>query len=121
MDVSSSIHSACPLADAKSTTSPSDDSANSRSSSKALCGLPAADLEGGASYHNLLPEMLRHQGFPPAYPFQEHHFGRHDETDDGDFYSQPRIGVQHIDEAAVHALQTFYERTISPAAAVLDL
>ena len=45
---------------------------------------------------------------------------RHDESDDGDFYSVPRI-VTHVDDATMAALTEAYRSLIPAGARVLDL
>lgn len=45
--------------------------------------------------------------WPEVWPYTEHHLARHDESDDGSFYSQPRL-VTHIDDAAIESLRSFY-------------
>ena len=45
---------------------------------------------------------------------------RHDESDDGDFYSVPRI-VTHVDDATMAALTEAYRALIPDGARVLDL
>ena len=47
-------------------------------------------------------------------------FARVDETDDEQFYQQPRL-VAHIDPATIDALTDFYSEIIAPGAHVLDL
>ena len=47
-------------------------------------------------------------------------FGRTDETDDHLFYAEPRI-VTHIDDNAIAAIQSFFDRTLPRNAVILDL
>ncbi|HEX9950615.1 MAG TPA: methyltransferase domain-containing protein [Rubricoccaceae bacterium] len=47
-------------------------------------------------------------------------FRRQDESDDADFYTQPRF-VTHIDAAAVAAVTDLYRETVGAGADVLDL
>jgi SAM-dependent methyltransferase len=53
-------------------------------------------------------------------PFQPEHFERVDESDDADFYREPRL-VAHIDDAARDALQRFYGALLPRNSDVLDL
>jgi SAM-dependent methyltransferase len=52
--------------------------------------------------------------FPPNF------FRRIDETDDGDFYSFPRL-VTHIDDATIAALTQVYRELVPAGGSVLDL
>lgn len=45
---------------------------------------------------------------------------RHDESDDGDFYSQPRL-VTHVDDATMASLTAAYRSLVPAGARVLDL
>jgi hypothetical protein len=47
-----------------------------------------------------LNDKLFTQPWPPEWPFSPRSFARQDESDDGDFYSQPRF-VYHIDEGGL--------------------
>ena len=58
--------------------------------------------------------------WPAEYPFPPEAFRRQDETDDGDFYSMPRL-CYHIDEGAVRSLTNYYKENIEPGSAVLDI
>ena len=58
--------------------------------------------------------------WPDDYPFPPEAFKRIDETDDGDFYSMPRL-CYHIDEGAVRGLTNYYKENIAPGSAVLDI
>ena len=55
--------------------------------------------------------------FPPFLP---EYFGREDESDDSNFYVQPRL-VVHIDDGAIAAVGNVFRSMIPPDAAVLDL
>eukprot|EP01048_Picozoa_sp_COSAG05_P012223 COSAG05_NODE_1208_length_5523_cov_14.095686_2_plen_360_part_00 len=57
-------------------------------------------------------DALTDPGFPDVWPYTEADLARHDETDDGQFYSQPRL-VTHIDDDAIKSLVAFY--TTQPA------
>jgi SAM-dependent methyltransferase len=47
-------------------------------------------------------------------------FRRIDESDDADFYAEPRL-VTHIDDATIAALTAFYREALPPGGAILDL
>jgi hypothetical protein len=64
--------------------------------------------------------ILEKAQFPAEWPFTPFDFQRDDSSDDKEFYSAPRL-VYHIDDAAVCALTSFYEKTIPDGADVLDL
>ena len=53
-------------------------------------------------------------------PLRREHFRRQDESDDTQFYREPRL-VTHIDDAAIAALTAFYGKMIRPGSLVLDL
>lgn len=53
-------------------------------------------------------------------PLRREHFRRYDETDDTNFYSEPRL-VTHIDDAAIAAATAFYRQLIPAGGRVLDL
>lgn len=53
-------------------------------------------------------------------PFQPRHFDRVDQTDDREFYIQPRL-VRHIDDSACLALSGFFAQMMPPGGTVLDL
>jgi SAM-dependent methyltransferase len=52
--------------------------------------------------------------FPPDF------FRRLDESDDAEFYREPRL-VTHIDDATIAALTQLYREVLAPGATVLDL
>ena len=52
--------------------------------------------------------------------FPEHFFRRVDETDDGLFYTQPRL-VVHIDEFAIAAIRSYFDEVLPGYGAILDL
>lgn len=54
------------------------------------------------------------RSIPPEF------FRRFDESDDAQFYAEPRL-VTHIDDATVAALTQFYREVLQPGAAILDL
>lgn len=56
----------------------------------------------------------------PESPFQPEHFGRVDETDDVNFYREPRL-VIHIADSASDALKTYYGLTLPRSGRILDL
>ena len=58
--------------------------------------------------------------WPVEYPFPPEAFRRQDETDDGDFYSTPRL-CYHIDEGAVRSITNYYRENIEPGSAILDI
>lgn len=45
--------------------------------------------------------------WPAAWPYSDADFSRQDESDDSNFYSEPRF-VTHIDDGAVGAIRNFY-------------
>ncbi|MBI2765826.1 MAG: methyltransferase domain-containing protein [Chloroflexi bacterium] len=53
-------------------------------------------------------------------PFVPEHFRRYDETEDGNFYTQPRL-VTHIDDEAIAAARAFYGRMLPAGGRILDL
>ena len=57
---------------------------------------------------------------PSDPPFEEGHFRRADESDDANFYVQPRL-VTHIDDAAIGALRDHYSRYLPKQGRLLDL
>lgn len=64
---------------------------------------------------------LKEEPYPPEYPLTAADMRRVDESDDGDFYSEPRF-VYHIDGGAVAALTHYYKETITtPGLDVLDI
>jgi hypothetical protein len=63
--------------------------------------------------------------FPASSPFTPQCFEREDETDDSDFYTQPRF-LNHIDDEAIAALTKYYtealpDPSLNPDFAHLDL
>mmetsp|Transcript_1815 Transcript_1815/g.6105 ORF Transcript_1815/g.6105 Transcript_1815/m.6105 type:complete len:299 (+) Transcript_1815:44-940(+) len=64
-------------------------------------------------------EAFRREEWPLEPPFVKDDFRRLDESDDGNFYEQPRL-VYHVDEGAVAALTKYYE-THSVGGKVLDV
>ncbi|CAN8073591.1 unnamed protein product [Agarophyton chilense] len=66
-------------------------------------------------------QVLQSAEFPPQWPFSARDFSRVDESRDSYFYSQPRVGVFHIDDQAVRALTRFYAMNVPHKADVLDL
>lgn len=52
--------------------------------------------------------------FPPDF------FRRVDESDDADFYGEPRL-VTHIDDATIAALTQLYREILTPGSVILDL
>jgi len=53
-------------------------------------------------------------------PLRPEHFRRADESDDGQFYTEPRL-VTHIDDAAIAAAREFYGQLLPAGGAILDL
>ncbi len=53
-------------------------------------------------------------------PLRPEHFRRHDESDDGEFYSQPRL-VTHIDDLAIAAATQLYGQALPPGGNILDM
>ena len=58
--------------------------------------------------------------YPTFPPFPPEYFGREDESDDSNFYVQPRL-VVHIDDAAIAAVGNVFQSLIPPDSVVLDL
>ena len=58
--------------------------------------------------------------FPQFPPFLPEYFGREDESDDSNFYVQPRL-VVHIDDGAIEAVGNVFRSLIPPDSVVLDL
>jgi hypothetical protein len=65
-------------------------------------------------------QVLKDPKWPEKWPFSPKDFKRQDESQDTEFYSQPRL-VYHIDDRAVDALTKYYAKTFVPGAAVLDI
>ena len=57
---------------------------------------------------------------PTDPPFEDAHFRRADESDDVNFYVQPRL-VAHIDDAAIGALREHYSKFLPKQGRLLDL
>ena len=57
---------------------------------------------------------------PAESPLRPEHFRRMDESDDAQFYREPRL-VTHIDDAAIAAVSKFYGQVIPAHGKVLDL
>ena len=53
-------------------------------------------------------------------PLQPEHFRRVDESNDAEFYVEPRL-TTHIDDDAIGAAREFYGRSLPPAGDILDL
>ena len=53
-------------------------------------------------------------------PLRAEHFRRYDETDDTNFYNEPRL-VTHIDDAAIAAATGFYREVMPAGGRILDL
>jgi len=58
--------------------------------------------------------------WPEEPPFEPKDFSRDDESDDGGFYTVPRL-VYHIDEPAVASLTQYYRNNIPPNSDILDI
>jgi SAM-dependent methyltransferase len=56
----------------------------------------------------------------PAFRFPPEFFRRLDESNDGDFYAEPRL-VTHIDDATIAALTQLYRETLPAGGVILDL
>lgn len=85
--------------------------------------LGAAPRPLGAST-DVIADVIPAAEYPAEWPFPPAAFARHDETNDAEFYSMPRL-VKHIDAAAVYALTLYYEEVFTACGveepAVLDL
>ncbi len=57
---------------------------------------------------------------PPAEILAPEYYRRYDESDDGGFYTAPRL-VAHIDDTAITATTELYREILPPDADVLDL
>lgn len=66
-------------------------------------------------------DVLNNPTWPTRWPFSANDFSRLDPNRDSLFYTQPRIGIFHIDEFAVRALTRYYANVLPPDAHVLDL
>jgi SAM-dependent methyltransferase len=56
----------------------------------------------------------------PASPLPPELFRRMDESDDGEFYAEPRL-VTHIDDATIAQLTQLYREILPPGGAILDV
>ena len=65
-------------------------------------------------------DILAAPTWPSTFPLTAAHLSRLDESDDQQFYAQPRL-VQHIDEYAVRRLQQYYKDNLPRGGHVLDL
>lgn len=83
-----------------------------------FCSSSTTSLEMARNY--AVSDILKSPQWPPTWPYTPNDFRRQDETDDEDFYSQPRL-VYHIDEGAVKALTQYYSKVFFPDARVLDI
>mmetsp|Transcript_48411 Transcript_48411/g.75588 ORF Transcript_48411/g.75588 Transcript_48411/m.75588 type:complete len:232 (+) Transcript_48411:3-698(+) len=75
-------------------------------------------MQGGGKLS--VEEVLKNPKWPEKWPFTDADFKRQDETDDEEFYEQPRL-VYHIDEKAVASLTKYYADTIKPGSDILDI
>lgn len=66
-------------------------------------------------------EILNNPSWPPEFPLEARHLKRLDESPDTQFYSQPRVNVQHIDQYAVLALSKLYAEELPAGGTVLDI
>lgn len=64
--------------------------------------------------------LLNNVVWPDRWPYTKHNFVREDETQDHQFYSQPRF-VYHIDNLAVSALTDYYRSVFIPGMTILDI
>lgn len=55
------------------------------------------------------------------WPYKPADFARHDEAPDAEFYDQPRIDVQHIDDHAIANLKRYYSQTLPRKGRIVDL
>lgn len=60
------------------------------------------------------------EGVAGDWPYTDADVGRLDPSDDGRFYSQPRL-VTHIDAGAIRSLTNYYQEVLAPGSDVLDL
>jgi SAM-dependent methyltransferase len=63
---------------------------------------------------------LSEPGRPAEDPFRPEHFQRVDDTDDSNFYVEPRL-TTHIDDAAIGAAREFYGQVLPREGHILDL
>ncbi|KAI9818510.1 MAG: hypothetical protein M1827_000569 [Pycnora praestabilis] len=64
------------------------------------------------------PTTAYHSGHT-SWPYQPLDFRRADETEDNDFYSQPRF-VTHIDDNAISTLSKYYSQVLPKKGRILD-
>jgi hypothetical protein len=67
--------------------------------------------------------MFPATSYRPKYdlwPYDSSDFQRHDESDDGIFYQQPRL-VTHIDDNAVDALTRYYDTVLPTTGRIIDV
>jgi SAM-dependent methyltransferase len=69
---------------------------------------------------SMISKVLENPNWPKKWPYTEQDFKRMDETDDGLFYSEPRL-VYHIDEPCRKALTQYFSEVFEPNHDVLDL
>ncbi|KAJ1428015.1 hypothetical protein B484DRAFT_329774 [Ochromonadaceae sp. CCMP2298] len=65
-------------------------------------------------------DVLKNPQWPESWPYKPADFLRQDESQDTNFYSQPRF-VYHIDDQAVGALTKYYKTVFTEGAEVLDI
>ena len=65
-------------------------------------------------------DVLKNPKWPAVWPFQPKDFSRQDESNDNQFYNQPRY-VYHIDDYAVIALTNYYKSIFKNDASILDI
>jgi SAM-dependent methyltransferase len=65
-------------------------------------------------------DVLKNPQFPEKWPFRPQDFKRQDESNDGFFYSSPRL-VYHIDDFAIESLTNYYKSKFFPGYSVLDI
>jgi hypothetical protein len=69
---------------------------------------------------SLADQVLANPQWPADWPYSPEDFARSDESDDGIFYSEPRL-VYHIDDSAVTALTDYYATNLQDGQDVLDI
>jgi hypothetical protein len=62
-----------------------------------------------------------HSPSADAWPYKAADFDRYDERPDTEFYAQPRIHVQHIDDDAIATLKRYYSDVLPVKGRILDL
>jgi len=67
-----------------------------------------------------IEDILKNPKWPEKFPFTDADFRRQDESDDVEFYEQPRL-VTHIDDKAIESLTNFYAENIRPGSDILDI